>query len=474
MLLGIDLGTSAIKVSLFDPAGGRLIASATSDGEIPRSAPEPNWCEQDPEDWWAATLQALSKLPADSRQKVTAIGISYQMHGLVLLGDDGKPVRPSIIWSDGRAVSSGTALADEVDWKPLLNRPGNFTMAKLRWVRDHEGDLKPWKAMLPGDYLAYRLSGDAVTTTTGLSEMIAWDFVAQAPCNQIWERAWSASLMPDLVPIFGDQGRVTPAAAGETGLPAGARICYRAGDQPNNALSLNVFHPGELAAVAGTSGVLYGVTDQPTLDPQERVNTFLHVNDQPDQSRLGVLLCVNGAGGFYSWVRRLLGVASFDELNGLAAGSQPGANGVVAIPYGNGPERSLGNRNPGAGFSNVDVNRHGREDVARAAMEGIVFAMRYGADVLGEMGLRTSVVKAGDGSMFKSELFQKIFATVIGAELQILETDGSLGAARAAGVGSGTFRNLEEAFRTLRVLKQVSPESWDYESVYQKWRDAAI
>lgn len=472
MHLGIDLGTSAIKVSLLDPLSQRCLASATSPGEIHRHAPQPNWCEQNPEDWWRATVQALAKLPSDLLAKTTAVGITYQMHGLVLIDRDGKVVRPSIIWSDGRAVESGERLASEVDWKPMLNRPGNFTMAKLRWVRDHEGEIKPWRAFLPGDYLAYRLTGDAVTTSTGLSEMIAWDFERRSPSETIWDAAWSRELMPDLVPIFGEQGRVTARAESETGIPAGAHITYRAGDQPNNALSLNVFEPGEIAAVAGTSGVLYGVTDKPTLDPLERVNTFLHVNDSPEAPRLGVLLCVNGAGGFYSWVRKMLGVESFEELNQLASSVPAGADGVLAVPYGNGPERSLGNRNPGAGFVGVDVNRHGRGELARAAMESIAFAMQYGADVLSEMGLCTRVVRAGEGSMFKSRLFREIFASVIGAEVQILDTDGSLGAARAAGYGNRDFGSLEEAFGSIRVIDRAEPEV-DYAAVYGRWREVA-
>lgn len=472
MLLGIDLGTSAIKVSVLDPATGRQVASATS-GEMGVHSPFPGWAEQHPSDWWQGTVEAMAQIPAAVRAEVQAIGISYQMHGLVLIDDEGEVVRPSIIWCDGRAAKPNLCMRSHSD--RTFNEPGNFTLTKLRWVFENEPLVfeKIAKAFLPGDYLAFRMTGVAGTTSTGLSEMIGWDFIDRCPSEGMWEASGARlNQRPDLVPIFGDQGRVTASAAVELGIPAGVLVTYRAGDQPNNALSLNVFHPGELAAVAGTSGVLYGVTDKPTRDPKERVNTFLHVSDTPDEARLGVLLCVNGAGAFYSWVRKTLGLSSFEELNALAAESPAGANGVVAIPFGNGPERSLGNLCPGAGFHGLDVNRNTRADLARAAMEGIVFAMRHGADVLVSMGLRTTVIKAGEGSMFRSSLFRSVFATGLDCELQILETDGALGAARAAGVGSGVFRSLAEAFDSLRVVDRVLPDG-DLDDAYGRWIDTS-
>lgn len=429
-------------------------------------SPQPGWAEQNPEMWWRATLEALDQLPEEDRKKVQAIGISYQMHGLVLVDESLNPTRPSIIWCDGRATDYGTKIGASFD--AHLNRPGNFTLAKLRWVVENEPDVarKSAKAMLPGDYLAARLTSRATTTNTGLSEMIAWNFAERRPSTEAWESAGGRpDQMPELVPIFGDQGCLSTEIAG---IPAGIPVTYRAGDQPNNALSLNVFNPGELAAVAGTSGVLYGVTAAPKCDPRERVNPFLHVNDAEEHPRLGVLLCINGAGAFYAWLRQSLNL-SFDELNALAAQSKPGANGVIAIPYGNGPERSLGNRNPGAGFHGIDVNRHGPADLARAALEGIAFAMRYGADVLGEMGMRTETIKAGDGSMFRSPFFRQIFADALGAKLEILDTNGALGAARAAGVGVG-YWTLEDAFRGLRVIDRAQPNH-SLESAYARWRE---
>lgn len=506
MLLGIDVGTSAVKVAVFDPEGsaelplrtpvhgasaplrGRQVLSAQSEETLVDS-PRPGFAEQHPDLWWEAALQALDKIPAEIKAQIQAIGISYQMHGLIVVDDRGAPLRPAIIWCDGRATAMGDRIAQAIQRDTgvppvsnmgvspmpaedaVLNHPGNFTAAKLRWVAENEPEIfrQVRYAMLPGDYLAMRLTGQPATTASGLSEMIAWNFVERRPSHEIWQAALAdTATIPPLAPTFGEQGRITAEIAQRTGIPKGTPVTYRAGDQPNNALSLNVFHPGELAAVAGTSGVLYGITDQPTIDPLQRVNTFLHVNDTPEKPRLGVLLCINGAGSFYSWTRRALNCASFEELNALAAEAPPGANGVVAIPFGNGPERVLGNTNPGASFQNLDLNRHTRADVARAALESVAFAMRYGANALREMGLRTDVVKAGDASMFRSELFRQVFANVLGVELQILDTDGALGAARAAGVGSGHYANLEEAFSGLTRAETRVPD-FNYDAHFGSW-----
>lgn len=480
LLLGIDLGTSAVKVSLVDSATGKLVAySPIPESEIPRYVERAGWCEQDPNDWWDALLAALNSFTGLQLSEITHIGIAYQMHGLVLVDEKGNPVRRSIIWSDGRATALGDQIGAEMGASQvsrLLNQPGNFTAAKLRWVRDNDPDAfarAKW-ALLPGDFLALKLTGEATTTSTGLSEMIAWDYESESPSTSVWNAAdGGRGLMPEVRPILGIQARVSAEGAEATGLAEGIPITYRAGDQPNNALSLNVLNPGEVAATAGTSGVLYGVTDQIALDPQERVNTFLHVNHQPGAKRLGVLLCVNGAGGFYSWVRKLTGSAGFPDLNQLAEQSPPGANGLAAFPYGNGAERSLGNRYLGASLSKIDVNVHSRSDVARAAQEGIVFALRYGFDVMRGLGMSPRVIRAGTGNMFKSRLFCEIFTSVIGCDLELYDTDGSMGAARGAGLGGGVYRDFAEAFTSLEKISVFgpSPESAGvYEDLYSDWK----
>lgn len=478
MLLGIDLGTSSIKVSLLDPATQMCVASATAppDTELPRTAPELGWTEQNPEDWWQATIDAIKMLPADKVAQVTAIGIGYQMHGLVLVDENANPVRPSIIWSDGRAVASGAAIQSEIgpeNVNPLLNEPGNFTLAKLRWVRDNEpATLSQAKyALLPGDYLAFKLTGEPCTTSTGLSEMMAWNHIARTPSDEAWiAAAGDLSLRPNLVPILGNQGQLTNEAAALTGLPSTATITYRAGDQPNNAFSLGVFAPGNLAAVTGTSGVLYGITPKAVRDPQSRVNTFVHVTDSDASPLGGVLMCINGAGSSYSWLRKTTG-QSFDDLNQAASQSTAGAEGVLCFPYGNGAERIFNNQVIGGSFQNLDYTRHSLPHLARATLESVAFTMFRGLEIMQSIGVSADTVRVGNASMFQSELFCQIFADLFQAELQLYDTDGSLGAARAAGLGANLFTSPQEALSGLREIKSHTPNSNVYQSIYANWNE---
>ncbi len=478
--LGIDVGTSAVKAALYDVETSKVLAAATSPqgAELARFAAQPGWCEQRPDDWWRATLDAVRQLPEAQRARVEAIGIAYQMHGLVLVGAEGQPTRDAIIWADGRAGGWGDAIAAAVGpdvVQALRNHPGNFTLAKMRWVREHEPDAlrRATAAMLPGDFIALRLTGEASTTPGGLSEMIAWDYGAGAPSAAAWDAACGRpELLPPLVPNLGEQGRVSAGAAAELGVPPGTPIAYRAGDQPNNALALGVLGAGEVAASAGTSGVLFGVAADPARDPQGRVNTFLHVGDA-GSTPLGVLLCVNGTGALYSWVRAALGLVDFHELNALAERAEPGSGGVAALPYGNGAERTLGLRPVGAAFAGIDRNRHGRAEIARAAVEGIVFALRYGADVLRDLDVDLRLVRAGDAGLFKSSLFRTLFATVLDADLELVDTDGALGAARAAAVGSGLARSLSDVCGSLPTLVTTRPDpalQAPYQEAYARWK----
>ena len=486
-LLGLDIGSSFVKASLLDAATGRAAASASAPAsEMAIGAPRPGWAEQDPREWWrhavTATRQVLAQANA-SPGAVRGIGISYQMHGLVLVDRHGQPLRPSIIWCDSRAVSVGEAAFDRIGrltcLARVLNSPGNFTASKLAWVRAHEPEVfaAADKAMLPGDFIALRLTGRAVTTASGLSEGVLWDFLDRQPSDDVLAALdLPARLLPDLVPTFGEQGVVSGEAAAETGLAAGTPVSYRAGDQPNNAFSLRVLHPGEVAATAGTSGVVYAVIDQASWDNDSRVNTFLHVTDRPGSPRYGVLLCVNGTGALYSWLKRLLGggQVSYEEMNRLAAGAPIGAGGVVVLPFGNGAERSLGNREPGASVHHVSLVRHDRAHLLRAAQEGIVFALHHGMGIMREMGLQARAVRAGRANMFLSPVFSQAFADVSGATVELFDTDGAQGAARAAGLGAGVFATEEEAFTGLRPLERLEPDAArqaQYLEAYGRWQD---
>lgn len=492
MLLGIDLGSSSVKVAVVDPETGRAVGRAQSpEAEMAIDAPEPGWAEQDPETWWThtqrATRAALDAGGVDGAD-VAAVGVAYQMHGLVLTGATDAPLRPSIIWCDGRAAGLGAeafrAMGERRCLRDFLNSPGNFTASKLAWVKAHEPEVyaRAQHAMLPGDWLAYRMTGETRTTASGLSEAVLWHIAEDRPAGEVLDHyGLDPDLVPDLVPTFGDQGRLTAAAADALGLAAGTPVTYRAGDQPNNALALGALGPGEVAATAGTSGVVYGVSDTPTPDARSRVNTFLHVNHSAEAPRYGVLLCLNGVGSLYRWLRETLsaGAASgggpplpYPALNALADAAPPGADGLTVLPFGNGAERVLEDRDVGAAVLGLDLNRHTPGHLARAAQEGVAFAFRYGAEVLAGTGVDVGRVRAPRANLFLSDGFAQAFATAVGAVVDLVETDGAEGAARGAGVGLGAL-DLAGVADRLRVVRRVEPgDPGALEGAYGRWREA--
>ncbi len=478
--LGLDLGTSAIKATLIDGASGAVIARATapSEGEQKIQSPSTGFAEQDPLVWWHHAKEAIMQLRASFPAEigsVQGIGIAYQMHGLVLCDARLTPTRPAIIWCDSRAVEVGESLAMAVGpdyaWQNLLNQPGNFTAAKLAWVAQNQPEIlkgSRWM-MLPGDWLAAKLTGVPATTASGLSEMILWDFREEAFASRLFAQTGGREeMVPELVPTFGDQGLLDPSVAETLGLPRTCRVLYRAGDQPNNALSLGVSEPGEVATTAGTSGVIYGVSDATRWDPEGRVNTFLHVTHAPSAPRRGVLLCLNGAGSLYSWVRRTFAPGSgFAELNALAEGSEIGARGISMLPFGNGAERTLGNRDFGASVHGLRFADHGVGDLARAAQEGILFAMVEGLAAMSGVGVECKRVRAGRANLFLSEGFAQGFADLTGAELELLDSDGALGAALGAGIGQGAW-TASDVIAKLNHLNLYSRQ----ESSLSAWADA--
>jgi len=444
-------------------------------------APKAGWAEQDPELWWKEVQNAthmLKQQHAFDATLVAGIGIAYQMHGLVCVDKDQQVLRPSIIWCDSRAVEIGNDAFDSLghNWslQYLLNSPGNFTASKLRWVQQYEPQIyaRIHKVMLPGDFIAMRLTGEAATTISGLSEGIFWDFTSREPSHVLLKHYdINQQLLSDIVPTFGVQGKVTAAAASLLGLAAGTPVTYRAGDQPNNAFSLNVLNPGEAATTAGTSGVVYAVHDRIAFDSESRVNTFVHVNDTKDAPRNGVLMCLNGTGILNSWLRQMTGNMTYDEMNVLAGKAAVGSHGLKIYPFGNGAERILANRNTGAVFNKLNFNIHGREHLLRAGQEGIVFALKYGMDIMTDMGLQIHRVRAGKTNMFLSPLFREVFANTANVVIELYNTDGAQGAARAAGVGAGCYKE-EDAFKGMECLATVEPDAKlqkEYAEIYEQW-----
>ena len=485
-LLGIDIGSSSVKASLVDGTSGTCVASAFyPKQEMKITALEPGWAEQSPELWWENLKLALRDILGTSKidpKNIDSIGISYQMHGLVVVDKDKKVLRPSIIWCDSRASVYGAKafadLGEEKCLSGLLNSPGNFTASKLKWVRENEPELyaKIDKIMLPGDYIAMKLSGEIQTTASGLSEGILWDFKVNGVAKMLMDYyGFDRSFIPEIVPTFSAQCTVNSAAAAEMGLAEGTRICYRAGDQPNNALSLNVLNPGEIATTAGTSGVVYGVSGEVKYDLLSRVNTFAHVNHSGEATRLGVLLCINGTGILNSWLNKNTGhkVLSYDEMNLMAASIPIGSAGLTILPFGNGSERVLQNKNIGAQVSGLGFNTHTDAHLYRAAQEGIVFSFKYGMEIMEEIGIRARVIRAGKANMFLSPLFRETLAGVTGATIELYDTDGSVGAARGAGIGSGYYASAKEAFISLKKLDTIDPDSTrkvQYEEAYSNWK----
>ena len=485
-LLGYDIGSSSVKASLVDAHTGRCVAQASyPESEAPIAAPQRGWAEQNPEDWWRYVKQATAQVLYDSRvasEDIVAIGISYQMHGLVVVDRDQQVLRPSIIWCDSRAVALGEeafhALGENYCLEHLLNSPGNFTAAKLAWVKRNEPEVyeRLDKFMLPGDYIAMRLSGQAVTTASGLSEGILWDFKDNCVSQSLLDHyGIDSSLVATVKPTFGMQGIVSAQAAAETGLAQGTPITYRAGDQPNNALSLNVFNPGEIASTAGTSGVVYGVLGEVNHDPLSRVNPFAHVNHTAESPRLGVLLCINGTGILNSWMRRNVADANmtYPQMNDLANTAPIGCNGLSIIPFGNGAERMLENRQPGCSMHGIDFNHHSKAHLLRAAQEGIVFSFMYGIEIMEHMGMKVNRIRAGHTNMFLSPLFRQTLANVTDAPIELYDTDGSVGAARGAGIGAGIYADHNEAFAALQQLAVVEPNAEQRQATldaYNLWK----
>lgn len=485
-LLGYDIGSSSVKACLVNADTGKIVASDFfPKEEMKITAIKSGWAEQDPADWWTnlkLAHQSVMQKAGAKGEDIKAIGITWQMHGLVIVDKDKKVLRPSIIWCDSRAVPYGErafcAIGEEKCLSHLLNSPGNFTASKLAWVKENEPHIyeKIDKLMLPGDYIGMKLTGDIAVTIEGLSEGIFWDFKTNTLSEDVLNYyGIPKSFFPEIKPIFGVQGYVSSEAAKELGLKEGIPVSYRAGDQPNNALSLNVFEPGEIASTAGTSGVVYGILDCLGYDKLSRVNTFAHVNYTKELTRLGVLLCINGTGILNSWLKRNLALEglSYNDMNNLAAQSPIGSRGVSIIPFGNGAERVLENKDVNCSIHGVNFNIHDKTDILRAAQEGIVFSYEYGMEIMREMGMNIRTVKAGYANMFLSPIFAQTLASVGDVTIELYNTDGAAGAAKGAGIGIGLYSTPQEAFASLEKLNVIEPESGkkeQYREAYAKWR----
>jgi len=484
LLLGIDVGTSSIKVSVVDAQTHACIASAQfPETESPIISSKPGWAEQSPDKWWTDVQQAILKAHASKKYNpndIVAIGIAYQMHGLVMVDKDQLPIRNSIIWCDSRAVETGEkafiAIGQSKCLSRLLNSPGNFTASKLAWVKDNEPEhfKRIHKVMLPGDFIAMKLTGEMNTSVSALSEGVFWDFQSEGLSEDVFDYFhFDKHIIPTIEPVFSNHGSLTSFAADALSLKKGIPVTYKAGDQPNNALSLNVMEPGEVAATAGTSGVIYGVTEDLFFDQQSRVNSFAHVNYESGKKRLGVLLCINGTGILNSWTRSTIAPSlTYKEMDDQASQVQEGSNGLFVLPFGNGAERMLGNKIIGAHFHEINLNLHTKAHIFRAVQEGIAFSFRYGLDIMRENGMHPRVIRAGRANLFYSDVFIDAFVNATNTPLELYESDGSVGAAIGAGLGAGIYSSGKDAFTRMKPLKYIEPtKSSLYDSLYGTWEN---
>jgi len=484
-LLGIDLGSSSVKVALIQADNHNCLAVAHyPKSEMKIYSPRAGWAEQSPEVWWSHFKQALQevlhKAQVDTSQ-ILGIGISYQMHGLVIVDDQQEILRPAIIWCDSRAVEIGQQAFEKIGEKKcldhFLNSPGNFTASKLKWVKENESEVfkKIDKMMLPGDYLAMKMSGRAQTTIPGLSEAILWNFKEGKIAVDILNAyGISKQLIPEIVDTFSIQAKLSKSAAQELGLIEGTPISYRAGDQANNAISLGVIYPNTIAATGGTSGVVYGIVDHAKADSNSRLNSFAHVNHTSADPRIGVLLCINGAGSQYAWLKKQIADANltYGEMEMEARKVPVGSAGLCILPYGNGSERMLQNEYKGASILNLQFNIHGKAHLYRAALEGIAFSFIYGLEVMAQAGVEAEKMYVGNDNLFQSKIFAQTLSSLANADIEVIETNGAIGAAKGAGFGLGYYSSLDEAIGKPSVIKKYIPDidTNEYRKAYQKWR----
>ncbi len=487
-LLGLDIGTSSIKASVVDAQTKQVIATAQyPDTEVAISSPQTGWAEQSPEMWWENTKKAITRLTSSGKfqvKDIKSIGISYQMHGLVMIDKDKNVLRPSIIWCDSRAVETGQKAFEKIGEKKalshLLNSPGNFTASKLAWVKENEPEVyaKCYKIMLPGDYIGMKLTGEITTSNSGLSEGVFWDFCDNKVSEDIMSTyGFDMDLIPEIKPVFSNHGEVNQETMNALGLQIGTPVSYKAGDQPNNALSLNVLNPGEIAATAGTSGVVYAVSDKVSYDPKSRINSFAHVNHQlENQTRIGILLCINGTGILNSWVKHQVAKGiDYPQMNEAASNVSVGSDGLSILPFGNGAERMLENKLIGAQFMNLNLNKHTDAHIYRAAQEGIAFSLKYGFDMMQANGVEPKVIRAGKANMFLSKVFSSSLVNVTQTPVELYDTDGAKGAALGGGFGAGIYSSLAEAMNGLTLLETIEPDlsvADEYENAYQSWTKA--
>jgi xylulokinase len=467
--LGIDVGTGGTRAVVVDP-DGNVVASATAE-HIPFVSTHTGWAEQDPEDWWRATIAAvrevLSKLDAD---EIKAVGFSGQMHGLVLLDQSDEVLRPAIIWCDQRTDSQCKFLTEQVGADRLIELTCNpaltaFTLPKILWVREWEAELwqKVRTALLPKDYVRLKLSGDRATDVADASGTLLFDVkgrkwsTAMLSATEIDER-----LLPRVYESPEVTGSISKAGAEATGLRAGTPLIAGGGDQAAGAVGMGIVRPGTASATIGTSGVVFAATDKPKLDPKGRVHTFCHAIP----GRWHVMGVTQGAGLSLRWFRDQFGASggdacdSYDRLTEEASLVSPGGNGLIWMPY------LMGERTPHldpfarAALVGLTAS-HTRAHIVRAVMEGVAFSLRDTFEIFDEMGVAIEEIRLGGGGA-RSSLWRQIQADVYGQSVNTVavEEGAAYGAALLAGVAAGTWSSVDAACdAVVRIADHTEPNA---------------
>lgn len=484
LLVGIDLGTSGTKAIVIDERA-RVVASATR--EHPLAAPRPGWSEQHPEDWWTSTVgavrAALSQVP-DGGARVAAIGLSGQMHGLVMLDAAGEVLRPCILWNDQRSAPQCARIEAEIGIPALIGMVGNrvlpgFTAPKILWCREHEPDLerRARTHLLPKDWLRFRMSGTRATEVSDASGTALFD------CGQ---RRWSDAMLkalaidPATMPTAAESWVPTAllghAAAEAMGLPAGTPIVGGAGDQAAAAIGSGIVREGALAVTIGTSGVAFATCNAWRPAPAGEAHAFCHA--VPERWHLmGVML---GCGGSLRWYRDTFGFPQgdpgYEAITAEAARSVPGARGATFLPYLTGERCPHPDPTIRAAFLGLDAV-HGRHDLSRAALEGITFGLKDNVELIRSLGVAVEEIRLAGGGA-RSAMWRQLCADIFGIPVRVAaagggEGGGALGVALLAGVGAGVWKTVDQACAAAAVPSELTAPAAgvDYADAYRRFRD---
>ncbi|MBL7140937.1 MAG: xylulokinase [Planctomycetes bacterium] len=460
-LLGIDIGTSGTKTLLVDPAG-RIAAAVTV--EYPAYAPRPAWSEQDPEDWWQATVTSIRQVLKKARAKaadVTGLGLSGQMHGSVFLDKSGKVLRRAILWNDQRTGAECDAITQAAGGRRALIRMVSnpaltgFTAPKILWVRKHEPRLydRTTKILLPKDYVRYRLTGEFATEVSDASGTLLLD---------VKRRRWSTkllgllqidrALLPEVYESQEVSGRLTAAAARATGLAVGTPVVGGGGDQAAGAVGNGIVRRGVISATLGTSGVVFAHADHVETDPEGRVHTFCHAVE----GKWHVMGVVLAAGGSLQWFRNTLcqdlvrkakreKVDPYELITAEAAAVPPGSDGLYFLPYLTGERTPHADPNARAAWIGLS-NMHTRAHMARAVLEGATYAMRDCLEIIQGMGVPVKEIRVAGGGA-RSRFWRALQADIYKQPVWTVSSEEgpAYGVALLAGVGTGVWSSVPEA-----------------------------